>query len=307
LWTDLLLFKFTDDDPVGIQSNCQDNDEFGRRTLSPSLSVESNRNASAQIDSAFSIEHDTYPDSIDWVSRGAVSNVSNQLDCKCSYSFATTAAIEGRLWIRNQHLVPLSAQNLVDCSGSYGNDGCNGGTVHASLTYVKASNGINTDQQYPYKASQQSCSFNASAAIARVAYFVDVPTGNETYLKMTVAAKGPTAVCVDASKVTFQLYGGGVYFDPFCSTVNVNHFMAVVGYDSQNGLCFLFSTLTVQLLIRSSLSPRSRVLVAEELVGRSMGRTRIHEDCSSSEQHVRHCYFGHIRFAIVDKCSKTRI
>jgi cathepsin L len=45
---------------------------------------------------------------------------------------------------------------LLDCSGGYGNFGCNGGLMNNAFMYVK-SGGACHESEYPYKGSKQYC------------------------------------------------------------------------------------------------------------------------------------------------------
>ena len=104
---------------------------------------------------------------IDWRKQGAVTTViENQGQCGSCYAFAATGALEGQHFLKTGKLVRLSAQNIMDCSGSYGNMGCEGGLVDASFQYIKDNKGIDTEASYPYEAQDGKCRFNRTNVAA---------------------------------------------------------------------------------------------------------------------------------------------
>lgn len=48
-------------------------------------------------------------------------------------------------------LVPLSPQNLVDCSTNDGNLGCRGGYISKSYSYIIRNGGVDSESFYPYE------------------------------------------------------------------------------------------------------------------------------------------------------------
>jgi hypothetical protein len=73
---------------------------------------------------------------VDWVSYGAVSPVKNEGQCQANYAFSAVGAIEGISVIVYRQQQEYSAQELVDCTATYGNSGCNGGTMTSSFTFI---------------------------------------------------------------------------------------------------------------------------------------------------------------------------
>jgi cathepsin L len=100
--------------------------------------------------------------------------VKDQGGCDSSWAFSATGALEGQHFAKTRQLVSLSEQNLIDCSGKYGNQGCNGGLPHYAFEYIKENRGIDTAQSYPYKGSNNSCQFRKSkiGATDTVIYFL---------------------------------------------------------------------------------------------------------------------------------------
>jgi cathepsin L len=59
------------------------------------------------------------------MSAGKVTAVKNQRSsCASGWSFAATAAVESAQLIFQNTTYDLSEQQLIDCSGIYGNYGC---------------------------------------------------------------------------------------------------------------------------------------------------------------------------------------
>ncbi|KAK8764040.1 hypothetical protein V5799_033349 [Amblyomma americanum] len=175
------------------------------------------------------------PDTVDWRTKGAVTPVKNQGQCGSCWAFSATGSLEGQHFLKTGNLVSLSEQNLVDCSGDYGNQGCNGGLMDYAFSYIKANGGIDTEESYPYVAMDQDCNFQKEDVGATDTGYVDIQKGSEDDLKKAVATAGPISVAIDAGHQSFQLYSEGVYDEPQCNTDLLDHGVLAVGYGVQDG------------------------------------------------------------------------
>jgi cathepsin L len=174
------------------------------------------------------------PTSIDWTSNNGnfVTPVKNQGSCGSCWSFATTGVIESRTAISKgqtgSSITTLSEQQLMDCSVSYGNHGCNGGNKDNAFKYIQANGGLCSETEYPYKAKDGTCvSSSCGTKYDPITGYTDVTADSMTSL-VNAVADGPVAIRIEADQTAFQHYSSGVLTGT-CGT-SLDHEVLTVGY-----------------------------------------------------------------------------
>jgi C1A family cysteine protease len=172
-------------------------------------------------------------DAVDWRTKNAVTPVKDQGQCGSCWAFSATGSTESAWAVANpgKSIISLSEQQLVDCAGSFGNQGCNGGWMDYGFDYIKAK-GLCTEDDYPYLHKDQACQETKCKPVVSVTGYVDIPEGNENALGDAVQ-KQPVSVAIEADQMSFQFYAGGV-MDAACGT-QLDHGVLAVGFGTDNG------------------------------------------------------------------------
>lgn len=130
--------------------------------------------------------------------------------------------------INGNGLVTLSEQQLVDCSHTAGNNGCNGtqavithprlscfhmsflpgGWMDYVFDYVIASGGICLESEYPYTSGANgavgSCQASSCSTKVPIRSYVDVTPNDDAALERAIIQQ-PVSVAIFAATSSFQL------------------------------------------------------------------------------------------------------
>jgi len=171
------------------------------------------------------------PSSIDWRTKGAVTQVKDQGSCGSCWAFGSIGSVEGIWAIQNGELLSLSEQQLVDCSWIV-NEGCNGGYGQWAYQWMISNGGLASERSYGYLAQNSWCKSYDKSSGVYVTGYKNVTSGDENGLKEAVGTVGPVAIAIDAAHLSFRFYAEGVYYEPDCKNGenDLDHEVLAVGY-----------------------------------------------------------------------------
>lgn len=218
------------------QFSCLNSEEFAKLYLNPKFTSRAVGSTGNDIHTA---ANSTFTKalrgttSVDWVARGAVTNVKNQGQCGSCWAFSTTGALEGAYYNKVGTLKEFSEQQLVSCDST--DNACGGGLMDNAFKWIKSHGGLCTESSYPYTASAgtaDSCSADCSEVLGSSPMsYVDVEESDEAM--MSALDIGPVSVAIEADKSAFQLYKSGVLTTTECGT-SLDHGVLAVGYGTDS-------------------------------------------------------------------------
>jgi len=185
----------------------------------------------------YTFQNTSVPNIFDWRNiKGVVSPVKDQQQCGSCWAFSTVEALESFIAINsNTSVTNLSPQELVDCTSSYGNNGCNGGMMDSSFRYVIDKGGICSEDEIKYKGVDKKCKdCKTRYGENDVKNCYNIASGEELTMR-EVVSRQPISIAIEADTATFQFYSDGVITSVDCGT-NLDHAVVIVGYNTKDDI-----------------------------------------------------------------------
>lgn len=177
------------------------------------------------------------PATVDWRdSLKSVKDVKDQGHCGSCWAFSTTGSIESNYEIAHKKYIPLSEQQLVDCS--WWDNGCNGGNIDDGFAYA-LSKGMEGEADYPYKAADGTCAYDKTKVRnAKVGGHLDIASYDMLQFKAAIA-HGPVSIAIQANQDVFHLYSSGIIPNDGTCGEDLDHAVLAVGYGKEDDKEFI--------------------------------------------------------------------
>ncbi|ELP92981.1 cysteine proteinase 1 precursor, putative [Entamoeba invadens IP1] len=174
--------------------------------------------------------------------KNYVNTPGDQGNCGSCYSFAITAYLDTNMLLNyDEYTVNsfrLSTAEIISCANNNYKDchGCDGGSLSCGLQYVK-NKGLCLEEQFKFCGKDNNCP-SANNLPERATEIDGIESASFSMdlegHKRIIYKHGGSLTAMDSSRMSYQLYAGGIYQDSRCSQIALNHAVNIVGYGVEN-------------------------------------------------------------------------
>jgi cathepsin L len=186
------------------------------------------------------------PDTVDWVTAGAVTAVKDQGRCGCCWAVTVAGVIEGAAAINNGYLQSLSHQQFISCDED--NFGCGGGSLVYAMIYGLQNEigGVATLEDYEYtdhggtttgtcKAEDNPLAVKVDGGSYVVDFYDDYSFDERLQRMKDAVSVQPVAIVIKSNCQLFSSYLSGILTEdqdcectePLCA----DHAVLIVGFN----------------------------------------------------------------------------
>jgi len=199
------------------------------------------------------------PNSVNWVTEGAVTSVKDQGQCGSCWAFSLTSQVESYNFLASGDLVELSTQQVTSCTPNTlscgGTGGCRGSVTQLGFNYLQLFGSV-AEADWPYVSGTTGdggdCTYdlNSLKPVVGMSGYNSLTPNDEAAVMQHIAEVGPLAIALDASG--WGSYQGGVFDGcSFDDNISINHGVQLVGYGTEYGPAGTFP----YWLVRNSWGP----------------------------------------------------
>ncbi|KAJ3430396.1 hypothetical protein M0812_23402 [Anaeramoeba flamelloides] len=179
-------------------------------------------------------DNEELPDSWDWRDHGASPPVKDQAACGSCWAHAVIGSIESQYYLATGVMPDLSEQMVMDCTWNttvqdLSNQGCQGGDEPGTFEAIKDLGGIMREQDYPYMGVDGYCGYEQDKVVAQIESYTMV-NNTQADAMSAVYNQGVLSIAIDAAHTSFKFYSSGVYYEPECSSTELDHAVLLSGF-----------------------------------------------------------------------------
>jgi C1A family cysteine protease len=158
------------------------------------------------------------PEEFSWRSNfsNIVTKPRDQVACGSCWAFSTAQLLESAFAIRTGKLVPVSTNQVMDCTWDNHNNGCQGGEVDLALnSYRNHSIPIASEEEYPYLGASGYCNANPKKPLGFVEDCFNVDRTTKA-VQQALYKYGPLSIAINVIP-SMSFYTSGVVDDETCT------------------------------------------------------------------------------------------